>query len=199
MATIRGAYALTARIKNARLSMIADAAHVPMTENPERFNALAIAWLKGERNIGAPIPERATPSDRDVKCFRRDGMLIEGRYRKIEIDHCKGVVLHKVEAQELILTRATVIAEALVVTSDKVAVTIRSSRFEVSGGRFRGASGMVMAKSEVDFAGVVIEGENAAIEATSNGKILCSLCRLESDVGKRGFHGFEKIGRGEKF
>jgi pimeloyl-ACP methyl ester carboxylesterase len=194
VAPLRTARAISSRLGNAPLVVLDGVAHVPMREAPERFDEIALAWLAGAGPAatgpepGADVGE-ATDAEKDGECRDRRNVTFEGRYRQIEIDGCRDVLLRNVYANRLILRDAVVTIESPVIESPEIAVTAVRSELTVSGGRIRGATAIESLSSDLDLAGTTLEGSEASLLAREGEtRLLCSVCRLESPQGRGDLH-----------
>ena len=190
----RGAWVLFYRLTHARLALVDGAGHLPMRDRPREFDDLVTRWLAGEDDVGRAISREPTPSTRDGECRRNRGHVeFEGAYRKISIEKCPDVLLRGVRVGEIEISDSTVVARDTIVTGDDVAVVVWHSRFKLSGGELSGRVPLRLSNSEVDLAGVTFLGKTASIDAIGDAKVLCSLCRLKSDLGDERLHGFREM------
>jgi hypothetical protein len=190
----RGAWALASRLPAARLAFISGAGHSPMQDAPATFNRLVSDWLEGGDEVGVALAPARVPSSRRGECRGVRGRYeLSGAFDRVEIEDCRNVHLRGVRAREIEIVRSEVVAEDLRVAGDQVGLMLWQSRLEMSGGSISADVGMRLSKSEVDLAGVTIQGKSASIEAIADAKVLCSLCRLESERLSRRLHGFRRL------
>lgn len=200
VASLRGAWALAARIDGARLEILPGAAHVPMRERPDLFNDRVSRWLSGDRQIGiAPAPPDGSAT-RDGSCTgERERVVFRGAYRKITLDRCGDVLFDGVRAREIEMSSSTAVGFDTVIEGDQVGLMMWHSRFQLSGGSISADVPVRNRESELNFAGVTLRGAQVVYEAIGRGraKILCSLCRLEAGGRSDRLHGFRVLRAGE--
>jgi pimeloyl-ACP methyl ester carboxylesterase len=190
----RGAWVLVSRLGDARIAFIQGAGHHPMREATEEFNGLVIGWLSGRRDVGRALTEDQVPSDRVASCENTNRRVeFTGAYDSLDIRHCGDVVLHGVRAQSIEIFDSVVTGEDTVVVGKDSAVSIWKSRVRLSGGTFRAVVPLRLAGSELDFAGITLDGKVASVEAVGNAKLLCSLCRLRRNGTDNRLHGFRSM------
>lgn len=195
----RGAWLLVARLHDARIAFLPEAAHVPMLESADAFNALVIAWLTGRDDVGRALAPAVADPSRSGECrwkWRRTEFT--GSFSKLTFENCRDVVLRGVRAQEIEIVDSKVTGEDVIVLGDQVAVSLSGSRLKLSGGMLAGVIPMRLAGSEVDLAGVTFEGVEASIEAIGNAEVLCSVCRLTHAGRTEGLHGFRALRAAER-
>ena len=111
---------------------------------------------------------------------------------------CSGVILRGVRARSIDIHRSSVFAEDLGVEGGPIGIKMWRSRLRVSGGTVTGEVALELGGSEVDFAGVTLIGKKAAVVGTADVNFLCSLCRLDSPVGRLRLHGLREFSVGDQ-
>lgn len=196
----RGAWALASRLPGARLEFIPGAGHTPMRDAPKTFNRLTEKWLRGLGDVtAAPALGAAGPLPDGLCKGVRGRFEFSGDYERIEIDRCGDVVMRDVRTKEIEIVHSEVVAEGLEVSGAEVGLVLWGSRLEMSGGEIVADVGFRMSQSELDLAGVTVRARRASVEAIGTAKVLCSLCRLESDRVQRRLHGFRTLQPTDRF
>ena len=200
VASKRGAWVLASRLAEARLVFIDEAGHHPMREASDQFSRLVLRWLAGDDEVGRALAPAVVPSEREGECRgARSRIEFTGAFRKLVIEGCREVALHGVRVRELEIVQSSVIADDLVVTGDEVAVMMWQSRLKLSGGALSARVPLRLSGSEVDLAGVTLEGQSSSVEAIGNAKVLCSLCRLKHEGSDEHMHGFRALHPADHF
>lgn len=190
IAPLRTGLLLQATLANARLEILENSAHVPMQDNPEKFNTLVLGHLRAP----TPLPERATPpntSTRNGRCERRQGMRFQGDYDTLLIRDCKNAVLRDVRARRVIVIDSSVEIETSEIDDG---LRIEDSTLTMTGGRIRGAVAITTLASRLDLAGVTLAADEIAVRAPLESDLIFSVCRISSPLTQGGMHTYKVIG-----
>ncbi len=168
VAPLRTGHMLSQVIPHARLKIIPEAGHNPISSHSQ----LVADWLLNNINNNAANPMDSASIDLDeaadftslnqgdFKCDKQSEITLIGRYSRISLNRCKAVVLRGVEVDELIVDNSLVeikntqIKSALlkdsVVVMTAVAltetITLDGSRVDIAGGQFTSEQPFVVHK-----------------------------------------------------
>ena len=139
-------------LPHARLKVIPDSGHVPMNSHAKEVSAWLIQSFQS-----APEPE---PSDKvkppesqpDYECENQIGGVVTGSYGRMIIDHCTGLILENVSADEIMVRGSVLEVENTEVFNTHIALDIYDSTVVMTAGRLHGQ--VVANRARVDFAGV---------------------------------------------
>ncbi len=166
----RTATLLASQIPDARLEWMKGAGHVLMKEQPKEFARTVLAFLSEPQK---PLPKTrvtetaesfAGPSKGTGRCQDQSGTVFEGSYDAIEITNCRSVLLNNVRTSSVRILESSVIIENSRIGPNKTALTACRSEIVVTGGRIEGEVAVTSEESRLDFAGVAIVGEEAAVK-----------------------------------
>mgnify|MGYP006295704855 CR=1 FL=1 len=200
IAPLRTGRLLADRIPGARLEVIDGAAHVPMTQTPERFYALLDAFLDGP---AAPEPPPARPplaSERVGRCRGEAACTFRGEHARVEISGCPAARLEGVRARELVVESSDVTLESCEIDSGATAVRVTDSRLRATGGSITGEVAIEAEASDLDLAGTVVAGRRFAARAGGERKsdALFSVCPVVSPLRRGHLHGIYRLVPGKE-
>jgi hypothetical protein len=127
------------------------------------------------------------PAPRTGVCHGQDGVRMSGVFDTIRITRCRDVVLSGVQATSLVVKASTVKVESSRIRGDGTVVRVDHSNVELTGCDVAGDVAIEVAESELDLAGVHLEGRQAAVRTVGANRILFSVSRVESPTT----HGFQ--------
>ncbi|MGH8442834.1 MAG: alpha/beta fold hydrolase [Nevskiaceae bacterium] len=154
IAPVRTAQLAAAIIPDARLELLAGAAHVPMADVPARFNELLLAHLAGVPSP-EPVPVRTGPLEgRPQACSGQQGARYSGDIPTLTLTNCSGVQISGARIGALRVTDSDV---ELLNTQVTGGIHARRSRVQLTGGSVAGAPPLSLEASEVDAAGTRFE------------------------------------------
>lgn len=199
VAPTRVAHVLDDRIERSELEFIAEGGHVLMRDRPEATAEAVTKFLDGKlpAQFGAqPVGKRApTETEREGSCHDREDVTFTGDFASITIDHCTGFRLHDVRALRVIIASS----EGRIDESDiHQGLAVKDSTVSITGGKIKGRIGLIATESELDLAGVVITGEEAALKLRETG-IVASVLRLESPLANTIWHQQLDVGEAQAF
>lgn len=188
VAPTRVAHMLDDRIERSELEFLAGGGHVLMRDQPEAMAGAVTKFLDGElpAKFGAqPVSERApSKAAREGSCRDREDVTFTGDFESITISNCTRFRLHNVRALRVTITSS----EGRIDESDiHRGLAVKDSTLSMTGGKIKGRIGLIAAQSELDLAGVVITGEEAALELHDT-NIVASVLRLESPLANTIWH-----------
>jgi pimeloyl-ACP methyl ester carboxylesterase len=194
IAPVRTGIALESLIRGAERHLLTECGHVPMSDQPERFAELVTGWFDGST---APVGDEADAIERSsTRTIRRSGQrggVIEGAFARIELESCNGVLLRNVRAQELVVKYSEARVELSRFSSADTAVEITGSRVKMTGCEVIGDVGIRAEASDLDLAGVRIEGRTAAVRSPRLADVLCSVCPVTSPHRRDHLHGIYHV------
>ncbi len=202
---VRTAHALAARLPNARLAILPGGNHMVMAEYPERFAELIAGFAESGPEPAPPArggrssAAAASGSGEDSRCEGKRGMRYTGRYRRIELRDCQGVVLDGVEAEALISRASSVSIRNSAIRAPGVAIEAYDSTLEITGSEIEGETGVVLHGSSLDAAGATLSGWTHALRTTAPARVVFSISTLRTQGARRPVHGVLPTGNGSSF
>jgi pimeloyl-ACP methyl ester carboxylesterase len=175
---------LHGRIAPSELVFIDGSGHAMPREQPEIMAEQSLAFLSRPRITAAPAPEPNVATRVGI-CHDREEVLFEGDYERIEVKGCHRVWLNKVRARRVEVRNSDGRIDDSEV-SEGVAIT--DSKLSITGGHLRGPRALEVDDSELDVAGVYIEGESAAVYAHDDSELVFSVSQLKSARSERLVH-----------
>lgn len=191
IAPLRTGKLLQASLPDARLEILEDSAHVPMQDNTEKFNTLALGHLRSPATVPVRAARSATVGTRNGRCLRRQDMSFQGDYDTLVIRDCKNAVLRDVRVRRLVIFDSTVEIENSDIGDG---LRIEDSTLTMTGGRIDGAVAITALASRLDLAGVTITASELAVRAPLESDLVCSVCRVHSPLTQGGLHAYKIIG-----
>lgn len=191
----RTAQVLLRYIPGARFELIAGAAHVPMVQQPERFNRLFLAYLAGRNESVAVLPaqEPVDSLPRHGSCRKESGVSYEGHYASLIIDGCRQVVIKNATISELVIRSSQVSIEQSEIVSDSVAMHVESSDVMLTASRLRGQTAIYTSGSRLDLAAVKLSGSKNAVAGGRSSSLVFSVSEIDSPLARRSIHEFVKV------
>lgn len=193
---IRIARLLAARIAQSEIKFIKDAGHVPMKDQPDSTAALVNEYLSGPK----PAPRKAAIalSEKlpDGACSEQDDATLTGDFDNVVIVRCKNFRLHDARARHLTIRKSdghvedTEISHGLI--TDEANLTI-------TGGSLRGAVALEASDSEIDIAGTLIVGTEAALRVKTKSTLVLSVSKLQSPKTNAFLHQELKAAAGDEW
>jgi pimeloyl-ACP methyl ester carboxylesterase len=197
IAPVRTGMLLESRLPHADRHVLEGCGHVPMTDQPERFAELVREWLDSDQVPGAAADdEGANRSTRTIRRSGEKGGVIEGDCARIELENVNGTVLRKVRARELVVKYSEIRIEQSRFESPGTVVDITGSRVKITGGEIVGDVAIATESSDLDLAGVRIEGHSAAVRSPGLADVLCSVCPVSSPHRNDWLHGIYRAEQG---
>jgi pimeloyl-ACP methyl ester carboxylesterase len=192
----RTAQVLLHYIPDAQLEVIAGAAHVPMVQQPERFNRLFLAYLAAHYEHAAVLPAQQQPvndSPQYASCRKESGVSYEGYYASLTLDGCSQVVIKNATIRELIIRSSQVSIEQSEIVSDTVAMRVESSDVVITASRLRGQTAIYTSGSRLDLAAVKLSGSKNAVTGGRSSSLVFSVSEIDSPLARRSIHEFVKV------
>jgi pimeloyl-ACP methyl ester carboxylesterase len=163
IAPLRTGKLLAHVLPRAQLAVIERAAHVPMSQTPDRFRAVLEPFLeRGLPTLPAKTPELTRRGS--VSCDRQNGLVYEGAYDTLTLNGCRNIVISGARVHELRVLASSVTIEDSDIGGDSGGLHASNSTIEMTNGRIQGPVAMTLVASRLDLAGVQVEGRRAAVE-----------------------------------
>jgi pimeloyl-ACP methyl ester carboxylesterase len=151
VAPLRTARVATALIADAHLTVMEQVGHVPMSEAPERFNALLISALAGEIEALPPAIEgERAAAEEEVTCQGRKQARYTGRIDHLIISGCDHVLVENAELQRISIDGGRLELVDSVVSQG---ITARNARLVLTAGSVAGEPPLMIENTTVDAAG----------------------------------------------
>jgi pimeloyl-ACP methyl ester carboxylesterase len=161
IAPMRTAHLAASVIPGARLEVIPGAAHMPMLDDPNRFNSLLLEELAG-RARPPVLPAGNGPIEGKAQsCADRSGARFSGDIPRLTLINCTAVQVNGARIGELRVLESDV---TLVNTDVREGIYALRSRVTLTGGVVAGAPALRLQESDVDAAGTRFEPRGALAE-----------------------------------
>jgi pimeloyl-ACP methyl ester carboxylesterase len=198
VASLRAGKLLAARLPHAQLKVLEGADHDPMSSDSAAvvsFVVQALATPVGTwpapRVLAGPLV-----SERQGRCEGQQGVIFSGDYAEVDITGCQDVVLRGVRAAAIRVRDSYVIMEDTRVESQGTALRVKGSRLEITASDFIGNVALDVEGSDIDLAGVSLQGRKAAVHVGSDTKLIFSVSRIDSPNNHRYLHDVLELGVG---
>jgi len=192
LAPIRTARALLAQLPSARLIELEGVGHTPMTEAPDRFDAVLLQNIMA-KPAGTAAPPTAAPSERVGRFVDESGRSVSGAYRLLEIENCDDFRLEGVTARSVQIRNSTVRIENSRIQGGLTALAAQDSNVSMTGGVLDGEVAIVADRSELDLAGVTIRGKKAIVTTGDWAKLVLSISKAHLGNQVWCLHGIEEL------
>lgn len=204
VAPLRTGQLLKKHIDHARLKVIADAEHVPMTSHPTEFNQALLnmlAYSEDEQSVNhsgrVNNAEVDFSSASILHCKDELGGHFSGVFTKVLIEHCTDVVLEDVVSQEIEIVDSRIELMNVSVSrkggglfdKTKAAVSVRDSVVLATNLIIEAESGLLLTDSRLDIAGANIQVEKSAIEIQGKSRVVLSISKIKSQYYSGYAHG----------
>lgn len=208
---VRTAKMLAANFENAGLVIIAQAGHNPLDDAPARFSH----WLL--RFTGANTTERdailqqnryklaadtGTSVDRIGTCRHEQNKTFRGRYKRVVVDHCQGVLFRDFIADSVTVTNSQAKFENCRLHSRHgKGLLLKDSEVVITACHIQGTPAIELNNSKLDMAGSHIISAGAAIkevDANPGSDILFSISQVDSHQQARLLHGSYSLSPGQQ-
>lgn len=180
-------------IARARLEVIDGTQHMPMSQRPERFNALMLAHFTAHPDdieIRNRRPVHTTPpaTDRIGNCVNQGSVEFIGEYRRIDLTGCGHVVIRDAWIGKMDVRSSRVYIERTTIITDDIALRAIGSEIEITSSRIEGGIAIQASGSRLDIANTLLIGHQAAIEAPRSSTAVFSISWLESPFNRGPIH-----------
>jgi pimeloyl-ACP methyl ester carboxylesterase len=197
IASLRTAKILERRLPTAELQVLEKSGHDPMSSEPDsvsRFLLHGLSTAPSSKVRATPAPATAEAG----RCEGKNGVRFTGSYSEIEISGCQDVVLDGVRTGSIRVRDSVVTIETSEVFASEVALDVKNSKVEVTASDFAGSVAVETSGSDLDLAGVVLQGRQKSVHVGGSSRLIFSISRLDSPVGRRYIHELVETRSGEE-
>jgi hypothetical protein len=190
VASLRSGLLLKARLPYAQLKVLEGSGHDPMSSEPAAvadYLMQALATAEKPRFVQVPLPPLVLP-ERTGSCDGQSGVKFTGDYSEIDIKGCWEVTLTDVHARALRIRDSQVTVENSRVVSPAVALEVKGSRVEITASEFEGNVAIDVDNSDVDLAGVELQGKRASVHVVRASRVIFSVSHVDSPIQRRYVH-----------
>ena len=198
IASQRTGLVLQARLPHAQFYILEASGHDPMLSEPAAMSQLMLRWLSTPTDHFAvtAAPPPLAPSARAGRCESESGIRFTGDYSQIEIVGCRDVSLKDVRAASVHVRNSEVVIENTQVSAQATALQVVGSRVEVTACDLSGTVALDSEGSEIDLAGVNLQGQRAGVHVAGSSRIIFSVCRVDSPINHRYLHDAMELNMG---
>jgi len=197
VAPLRTGRVLAAMLPQSELVVFEGSGHVPMDDVPERFNKVALDFLRNPKvnHIHWSLREALAPvqSQRSMHCRNRDGMTYQGEYEQLEIIDCRNVVIRGARVRNLRIINSDVLIEDSRIGGGSGGMQADGAHVVITSSRIEGKVAITAIKARLDIAGSWIVGEQAAVAARDTSEVVFSVSRVESPNTYNYLHGLRVV------
>jgi hypothetical protein len=198
VAPLRTAQVLLSYLPAAQLAVIPGAAHMPMREQPERFNRLLTDYLDGHgagvtRAAVATAPGGPEVGARTEICRNESDRVYEGRFAALTIISCSGITVTNATIDALTIRSSRVEIENSTIISEGIALHVSGSDLMITASQLSGESAIYTAGSRLDLAAVRLTGRKYAVQGGRGSSLVFSVSTLDSPLARRPIHEFVKV------
>lgn len=187
---------LAARIERSEIEFIKDSGHVPMKDQPAAMAALVNEFLSG------PSPARPKPRAPlaatlpDGACNEQDDATLTGDFNHVVIVRCKNFRLKDARARQVTIRKSAGHLEDAEISDG---LTTDEADLTITGGSLRGAVALDASDSELDIAGTILAGTEAALRVRTKSHIVLSVSKVESPKTHAFLHQDLKAAAGDEW
>jgi pimeloyl-ACP methyl ester carboxylesterase len=193
----RTARVLLEYLPNAKFSVIPGASHIPMQEQPEKFNHLFMAYLEADDGDvvaeAVAVAEGGADEARIEVCRNDSNKVYEGRFATLTISNCSQITVRNAHVDELIIASSTVAIEDSVISAAGIALQVEGSDLMITSSQLRGESAIYATGSRLDLAAVTLSGRVSAVQGGRSSSLVFSVSRIDSPLATRSIHEFVKV------
>lgn len=196
IAPLRTAHLLDDRIAGSRLVVLERAGHVPMEDAPAAFVTRVRAHLLPDVDVPARPRADGAATDRVFRCEGQSDVELTGRYQRVELRGCRGVVIRDARIDALVVHHSDAVLDNVLLGGRGAAVALeaRDANLRATGGAMIGEIGASISGSRLDLAGVEVIGSRVAFQTGAPSRVLFSVCVVRSGRGLAYPHGNAVLG-----
>lgn len=199
IAPLRTAKVLKKYLPQADLNVIKNAAHVPMIDEPEKFNQLLLSFInidtQENKQTQTLALENITDNDSSATCVNEVGKVYEGYFELLTIINCNQVLIRNAVIDELVVRTSSVSIENSDIVSKKVAIDVFKSDLLITASKISGETAIYASASRLDLAAVSLNGTEFVINGNAKSSIVFSVSNIHSKYESRDIHEFLKVDR----
>lgn len=192
IAPLRTAKVLKRSIPQSHLKLIKNAAHVPMIDEPEKFNQIVSNYLNGNDPV-AKVSVTKNDNPKSETCNNEVGKVYEGSFESLSIINCSQILIRNAHIEELVVRLSSVVIENSNIVSSQNALDVFKSEILITASKLSGKTAINASGSRLDLAGVALVGETFSVTASANSTIVFSVSNIDSDYETREIHEFVKV------
>jgi len=125
----------------------------------------------------------------EVHCQNRAAQTYEGRYKKIVLENCTGILLRHVAVEQLIVTGSVVELEDVTINGDQLGLEAVNSTVTATNVTITAATTLNVDTSRIDFAGAAIRASETAISVAGDSQLIFSISKIDSPYFQGFVHG----------
>ena len=199
IAPLRTAKVLKKYLPQADLNVIKNAAHVPMIDEPEKFNKLLLTFInidtQEQKKSQTLLTENSSDKNNNEICNDEVGKVYEGYFETLTIINCSQVLISNAVIEELVIRTSSVSIENSNITSEKTAIDVLKSDLLITASNISGETAIYSSGSRLDLAGVTLNGKEFVINGNATSSIVFSVSNIHSEYESRDIHEFLRISR----
>ena len=189
VAPLRTGKLLQFQLQQAELSIIKDAGHVPMHDQPQLFMQQLTYALdtppakKHTQNIAATGPLSS------LFCNKQNDFSYTGHFEQIYINNCQHIKLINVSANSIVIKGSSVNLQQVEVNTEALALDVDNATVTLTNTTLRGSTALRVNNSTIDAAGVAFIATHHPIKIINNALLYFSISHSQVAGKYRGLHG----------
>jgi pimeloyl-ACP methyl ester carboxylesterase len=182
---------LASNLPMARLEIVQGAGHTPMVESTARLNRLVLDELDSsvDRYGAEPAQPTFAETAESQACNGENNRYISGRYKRVTIENCDGLLIENSRIERLIVRNSSVEILTSEIGGGTIAVEVENSVLMATATTFTAETPVVLSGSRLDFAGVEIIAGEKPFEADARSTVLFSVSTVRTPAYSRYAHG----------
>lgn len=195
---LRTGEVLAARMPQARLQVISNAAHVPMQDRPEELNKLVLGHLlASDRKLAAQYKRPARKSGKSLigVCNRESDKVFEGDYERIELRDCSNITIRNARIGNLHVYNSRASISDTNITGKEEGLYAEYGDLTLTNVDISGDTAVLAKYSRLDMAGVHLNAKAAGVKALGS-KLLFSICVIHSQHTDGAVHDYRNLDDG---
>ncbi len=157
----------------------------------------APAFAAETRDKAYPLKRYSESSKHDIDCDgSQQELVLEGDYRHVSVTSCDNILIRNSHLTSLHVHDARIVMENSHIMG--LGLRCNDARVEMTGGSISGVNAIDCQDSELDLAGVEVQGVESSLKGQDT-KVFFSLSRLLSDKGDTPVHGVLQVDSGREY
>lgn len=188
IAPVRTAHVLKALIKDARFSMVENAAHNPVLEQPGFTHQLILSSLNSE-NTPVATTANPVPARSQAHCQKQKNIRYTGKITRLQLDHCSNALIENADIEQLTINHSSVHILNTRFDSKGTAISANHSDITITATSIDANIGIKINGTRLDIAGTTIIGKQSALVSSLPANVIFSLSRTSTQGQWRAVHG----------
>ncbi|MBU2885688.1 alpha/beta hydrolase [Gilvimarinus agarilyticus] len=191
VAPLRTGYLLAGQIPDAELEIFPGMGHMPILY-PDLVGPPITNFLQSKTSVSSSAGSEENHGD--YQCSGQSGVQLSGHYQAIEINDCQNVFLQDVTANSLQVNNSKLVGRNVNLGSSAIGLQADNAEIELTNAHIQGDIAVSVNASQLDLAGVLIEGESEAVRAYQASEFVFSVSQMQTPDYQKNLHGVFTLG-----